>query len=408
MRTQATANLAGPIEAPRFTADIVLECARGIAALWVFMFHIEPMFAPWPLLATLARYGHQGVPLFFVISGYCMYAAAQNTLGAHRAPASFLKRRLWRIFPPFWLSVVVVIIAPYLLEGVSALKSGAFAAPTPTWTAFTWLDWVGLLTLTKVFDNPGGDLQAGFSPVNAVYWSLAIEVQFYLVMYASLFFKSSWQRILAWVTALSVLATFSPALNASGLFMKYWPAFILGALLRVAHRRGWTPAALFGRHEIALSLGAALLLGAAVLGVIYSPACSTPLACSSVPNLTFTLASAVAALALWLFAGVEHGVTKAPWRAKARLAWLLLPFAWLGQSSYSLYLLHGKIYQLPEMVVRQLIAPSSLAYPLLTIAGTAALCYGFYLLAEKPFHAYAKRVDAGQAPGAPLAAGART
>lgn len=81
-----------------------------------------------------------------------------------------------------------------------------------------------------------------------------------------------------------------------------------------------------------------------------------------------------------------------------------LPFAWLGQSSYSLYLLHGKIYQLPEMLVRQLIAPSSLAYPLLTIAGTAALCYMFYLLGEQPFHAYAKRVDAVQAPRAALAA----
>lgn len=218
-----------------------------------------------------------------------MYAAAQNTLGAHRAPASFRKRRLWRIFPPVWLSVVVVILAPYLLEGVSALKSGVFAASAPKWGDFTWLDWVGLLTLTKVFNNPGGALQAGFSPINAVYWSLAIEVQFYQVMYASLLFKSSWKKILAWVTGLCVPATFSPALNDSGLFMKYWPAFILGALLRAAHRRDWTPAAEFGRHEIGLSLCAALLFGAAVLGVIYRPVCSTPLACSSVPSLTLTL-----------------------------------------------------------------------------------------------------------------------
>ena len=177
-----------------FATDIVLECARGLAALWVFMFHIAPMFTPWPVLETIARSGHQGVPLFFVISGYCMYAAAENTLRAGRAPSNFLKRRLWRIFPPFWVSVLVVMLAPYLLEGVSALKSGAFVPPQPRWDAFNWLDWLALLTLTQVFNNPGGDLQAGFSPINAVYWSLAIEVQFYLVMYASLLFKSSWKK----------------------------------------------------------------------------------------------------------------------------------------------------------------------------------------------------------------------
>ena len=33
------------------------------------------MFTPWPVLETIARYGHQGVPLFFVISGYCYRVA---------------------------------------------------------------------------------------------------------------------------------------------------------------------------------------------------------------------------------------------------------------------------------------------------------------------------------------------
>jgi peptidoglycan/LPS O-acetylase OafA/YrhL len=400
-----TAPLPPSASQPGFQVDLVLECARGIAALWVFMFHIEPMFAPWPLLATLARHGHQGVPLFFVISGYCMMAAAANTLAAQRAPMHFLRRRLLRIFPPFWLSVLAVMAAPYAIEAVSALKSGQMASIAPAWLGFGWSDWLQLLTLTRVFGAPGGDLQAAFSPINAVYWSLAIEVQFYLVMWAALYARARWQQVLVAVTLGALLANLSPALLASGLFMKYWPAFAIGALLREGHRRGWTPAALFGARELPAALLASGVLLAVLLGLIYGPACAVALSCTTLPSLAFTLASLLAASLLWSAGGIEHalrsGAPRLPWLK----AWMLLPLVWLGQSSYSLYLLHGKIYQLPLMVVRQLVPATSLLTPLLTVGGTALLCYGFYLLAEKPFHQLAKRAGQPKAgTPAPVAA----
>ena len=185
--------------------------------------------------------------------------------------------------------------------------------------------------------------------------------------------------------------------------MKYWPAFVLGALLRATHQHGWTPAAAFGPRELAVSGVAAACLLAGVLATIFTPACSTRLACAALPNLTFTLTSAYAAVSLWFLGGIEHGLS-APRAARSDHRWSLLPFFWLGQSSYSLYLIHGKIYQLPEMVVRQLIAPASLLYPLLTMGGTACLCYLFYLAAEKPFHAYAKRACLAPGGALPLAA----
>jgi peptidoglycan/LPS O-acetylase OafA/YrhL len=389
---------------PGFSVNVVLECARGIAALWVFMFHIAPMFAPWPMLATIARYGHQGVPLFFVLSGYCMMAAAENTLQARRGPANFLKRRLLRIFPPFWLSVLAVMAAPYAIEAISALKTGAFSIAPPAWMAYTWIDWIEVLTLTKVFDNTGGDLQAGFSQINVVYWSLAIEVQFYLIMTVSLVFTARWKKILVWVTLLSVLACLSPSLANSGLFMKYWPAFFVGLVLREIHQRGGTPLALFGARQLSASLFATVVLLALLFGVIFAPACATPFACSTVPNLTFTLAALLSALLLWTFGGIEHAL-RFPAGGKSvpfLKAWMVLPLAWVGQSSYSLYLLHGKIHQLPMLFVRQVVAPTSLLFPLLTMGATVAMCYGFYLLAEKPFHMLAQR--SGKTPVRPLPA----
>lgn len=378
-----------------YSVDAVLECARGIAALWVFMFHIGPMFAPWPLLQTFAKYGHQGVPLFFVISGYCMMAAADNTFRSQRPPTTFLKRRLLRIFPPFWISVLAVMAAPYLIEAISALKTGSMAVLSPTWLTYSWVDWIKVLTLIKVLDNSAGDLQATFSPINAVYWSLAIEVQFYLVMYVSLFFKSRWKKTLIAVTLMSILANLSPMLANGGWFMNYWPAFFVGLVLREAHQRGLTPAAAFGRNELEVSLLAVACMLAGLLVVIFAAPCATPFACSTVPNLTFTLAAVLAALLLWTFGGVEHVLRHkvAGRRGRYMKAWMLLPLAWLGQSSYSLYLLHGKLYQLPAMFVRQVVPPTSLLFPLLIISTTAVLCYMFYLLAEKPFHSLAQNVD---------------
>lgn len=80
---------------------IILDFARGIAALGVFAYHIKPMLDhSSSFLAKLASYGNLGVPLFFVISGYCVTSAAKNTLRRSESPGSFLKRRFLRIFPP--------------------------------------------------------------------------------------------------------------------------------------------------------------------------------------------------------------------------------------------------------------------------------------------------------------------
>ena len=259
-----------------------------------------------------------------------------------------------------------------------------------------------MLTLTKVFGNPGGDLQAAFAPINAVYWSLAIEVQFYLVMYASLFFKTKWKKILAAVTVLSILASMWPSIAESGLFMKYWPAFFVGVLLREAHQRGVTPAKFFGTRQMWGSLIATSVLLAGLMTVIFAAPCATPFSCSTVPNLTFTLAAVLSALMLWTFGGIEHALRADTSNPRFLRAWMLLPLAWIGQSSYSLYLLHGKIYQLPMMFVRQVVPPTSLLYPLLIICATAFLCYLFYLVAEKPFHQLAKNLDKSRRAPVPL------
>lgn len=90
-----------PATAP-FSIDLVLESARGLAALWVFLFHIAPLVAQsLPFLHSFALIGYYGVPVFFVVTGYCIFAAAQRAKKTGSGANLFLRRRALRIFRLF-------------------------------------------------------------------------------------------------------------------------------------------------------------------------------------------------------------------------------------------------------------------------------------------------------------------
>ena len=116
-------------EPPKESAllGVSLEIARGLAALFVFCFHIQAYIAEAsPTLGSLARYGYMGVPIFFVISGYCMAASAHQVLRRNRSAGSFLRKRFLRIDPPFWASIIIIMVTPYLLEGLTTPDNPVF------------------------------------------------------------------------------------------------------------------------------------------------------------------------------------------------------------------------------------------------------------------------------------------
>src|SRR4249919_3000902 len=105
----------------------LLEPLRGLAALWVFAHHFAPSDAwkrAFPRLQVLAEIGDLGVPMFFVISGYCIAAAARTSIQYDQSTRYFLYRRVRRIYPPYWFSILLVVALPFLIEGLSALKTG--------------------------------------------------------------------------------------------------------------------------------------------------------------------------------------------------------------------------------------------------------------------------------------------
>jgi peptidoglycan/LPS O-acetylase OafA/YrhL len=137
-----------------------LDYLRGFACLLVVCFHYfnRGPNAGWtngaqfPDLARFFATGHYGVQLFFMISGFVIYRSAHG-----RDVLTFTKARLWRLFPAYWVGI--------LLTTVTVVVLGAkqfWVAPGDFFLNFTMLqNWFKAKN------------------VDGAYWSLQVEIVFY-------------------------------------------------------------------------------------------------------------------------------------------------------------------------------------------------------------------------------------
>lgn len=349
---------------------LLLELARGMAALWVFLFHVKPIFEASPLIYALSAYGSLGVPMFFVISGYVITYSAESNLENKKSPFNFLKSRFLRIYPTFWVSVVIVLVMPYFIELISALKSGSYVVPDNPISNYNFVEWLNFLLLSKIFLATSNDLQAEFNAINSVYWTLAIEFQFYLVVFFALLFRDYYRWVIGVVSIFSILAIMVELKLNDGLFVNYWPSFLVGVVLAYLHRNGVC-------INLFMKNAASQLFVVSVSTIL--------IICFVVFDRYRMFFPASFGVFLWTISNFENFLTKAMWEKKSLIYWLLKPLLVLGAMSYSVYLLHGKIYQLPNMFVRQIVDPESVMFGTLTIIFTLCICYIFYYFIESRF-----------------------
>ncbi|MEQ1949301.1 MAG: acyltransferase [Bryobacteraceae bacterium] len=140
-----------------------IQVLRGLAAFAVFWHHltIEAESLVWS-----GRYGKFGVEVFFVISGFIIPYSLFRASYTLRSIPKFLLKRLVRVDPPYIASIVVAILLPW----VSTLIPG-FRGTAPPLLPAQWL--AHLAYLNVYFHYPW---------LNDVYWTLAIEFQFYLLI----------------------------------------------------------------------------------------------------------------------------------------------------------------------------------------------------------------------------------
>lgn len=367
---------------------LVIHIARGLLAVWVLTFHWPQVGLAYPILGPLASIGFLAVPAFFVISGYCMDVSAQSIQLRGSSPGAFLRRRVLRIYPAYWASIIVVVAVPFAIELISALKSGVFQPPAMPWAHFSVYDWVLITSLIGVnFVDPGRSPAEILAPLNTPYWSLVIEFQFYLVITVMLLFKDRYDAsILAVSTAGAICLAFFPETAGWGFFLVYWPQFMAGIALHRVLRAGLT-------SDVVLGSRLRALVGAFALAALFLAVAVHSTGQSYIRGHEFLAGNLFAGLFLlviWLIAPFDrdlavllNATALSIFGYSARLLAVFSMF--LGTISYSLYLLHGKIFGLPWMFVRQVISDSNpMSYPAI-LAGTLVLAWIFYTVFERPF-----------------------
>ena len=187
-----------------------IDLLRLMASSWVVFFHLnEPIAQVNNVYGDIYKMGALGVPIFFVVSGYCIALAAEHSKNS----IDFFVRRFFRIFPMYWFSLVVVagcvfFYVMFFGQNSVALLPKSFHEISAT-----------LTLLTSPFSS--------VHTVNWVYWSLTVEIFFYMVIGFSLLFRQPVQNAVLLMLSLLV---FVPNLHqVYGLFfLTYWPAFGIG------------------------------------------------------------------------------------------------------------------------------------------------------------------------------------
>jgi peptidoglycan/LPS O-acetylase OafA/YrhL len=223
-----------PSQTPATTAKIgSINTLRFLAAIFVVIYHYTFSFyyrdVPYvdiPLLRELSQYGYLGVDLFFIISGFVISLSAEG-----RNAYAFFKSRVGRLYPVFWISAIITSI--FLLFGGHLIYSDV------SWSRFL----ASMTMLPELFNA---------DPLDGTYWTLFIEMKFYLVIFILLLFKK-FKDIEPLAIILSVLMLFVPIFDKEAIM--WIPYFVAGIIFYKIYKKGlnyWRIFALCNTFIVAL------------------------------------------------------------------------------------------------------------------------------------------------------------
>jgi peptidoglycan/LPS O-acetylase OafA/YrhL len=342
----------------------VVDALRGIASLAVILPHSTGFFASFDtpswlvwLALSVFDFGHCGVDIFFVLSGFVISYSLSGMLITRRFFLNFALRRSIRLDPPYWAAITLML--GYLC--VRTLVTGQFDGYPPVMQIIAHLFYLQDIL--------------GWGNINAVFWTLCIEIQFYLVLCLSLGLVSSlarrwprWRPTLygsifgssACVSLASRAGVVDLSLPA-GLFLDFWYEFLLGAFVwwyRAKYISAWW-----------IVVFTAMLVVVAFLvradGHMFA-------------------ALATAYILLWF-----------SWRDQLFSGLSMPGLQYFGRISYSLYLVHVPVLLLFMGIRTRLDADSEfIGFALFGIAVivSVVVAHCMHLLIERPSAAWAKKL----------------
>jgi peptidoglycan/LPS O-acetylase OafA/YrhL len=305
-----------------------LDGLRGLAVLAVILFHHRLESESFPVRSGLysllspSRFGHVGVHLFLVLSGFCLTHSLIGRARKGRSPSlgRYLRDRWWRIAPPYYAAMAVYLAFTFLQRhyGMEPFNPGAIDARQI----------VAHLTFLH------GLREDTVSAINPPFWSLSLEFQFYLTLpiLFALAERIGYRAVVAGVVGASLLYRTGVGYalpDQTALFGKFflgrWAEFALGmAVASWANRRDQGPSWLGPKAAPWVFLGSLAVVGLGV-GLEFRGG--------------FVLVDPLVGLgfALLLTSAILSAESR---RGPGRLlAWR--PLAALGTISYSVYLTHS-------------------------------------------------------------------
>ncbi|MBS1652559.1 MAG: acyltransferase [Bacteroidetes bacterium] len=192
----------------------VLDSLRAFAALSVCLFHFictTTGFISDKIVLDIFHVGQYGVQTFFVISGFIIPWSMFNAKYELKNFFIFFLKRLIRLEPPYVVSIIIALIILYLREHfLGKTNSHIQISCNQILLHFGYLiPW---------FHN--------YKWLNEVYWTLAIEFQYYLLI-AFLFIPLVKKRLLMRVF-LYVLFLFSGFVSDLRILLHWLPFFLMG------------------------------------------------------------------------------------------------------------------------------------------------------------------------------------
>ncbi|RMB81867.1 acyltransferase [Streptomyces shenzhenensis] len=305
-----------------------LDGLRGLAALYVVLFHCWLYTFPGypessaPVWLDGLMFGRLAVVFFLVLSGFSLAISPARHGWRSDGVGRFLRRRAWRILPPYWAALAMSLVISWFVVPAS------HAGP-PTGAS------------VLVYGLVAQDLVTAPTP-NGAFWSIGVEAELYLLFPLLLFVRRRWgAAVLAVCVTLPVVARGLTAVDGSPVEGDNWlaphlaPVFVAGVIgagvVTASDRVRRLP---WGRLAVLAALPV-LALGV-VQGSVWTV------------NHYFWVDLAVAPAMAMLLAAVATG-------EPAVLVRLLTTrlVRGLGEFSYSLYLIHLPIV----MVVIRRVAP---------------------------------------------------
>jgi len=324
-----------------------IEAARGIAAVFVVLMHAANLmnvehFSKHIGMGRVFDFGYVGVDFFFVLSGFIITYIHFHEIGQRNSIPRYLWRRFSRIYPIFWIILILAIVVKSL---------GRIASGNPPDFEIGLADIPSTVFLLMTSDGEPKYIGPA--------WTLQYEVVFYLA-FCVLLINARMGAIIFSTWAAIVLG------NALGLFQLTLPfnlsnahcfEFLLGVAVGVAARR-------YSLHTSRKVLVIAILLFiAAVVFELHGPMPRH----SPIGRLALGLSSAFILAAL---VGLERlqSIHTPKWMAR------------IGSASYSIYLGHILLISIFYMLLLKIGLYHSLPETMVYFAAVAFALSGTLLI----------------------------